>query len=99
MSVAPLGAPVVPLVNWMLIGSSNWSRSASSASRARCGAGAEGRDLGERDGAGRVAADLDHGLERGQPALPAAGPGGGGELGRQLAQHGEIVAGLEAGGR
>jgi hypothetical protein len=37
-SVAPFGEPVVPDVNWMLIGSSNWSdasRSASSASPTR----------------------------------------------------------------
>src|SRR5882672_3418708 len=34
VSVAPFGMPVVPLVNWMLIGSSNCSRDASLASRA-----------------------------------------------------------------
>ena len=38
VSVAPFGAPVVPEVNWMLIGSSNCSVPASSCSRARCDA-------------------------------------------------------------
>ena len=35
LSVAPLGKPVVPLVNWMLMGSSNCSVSASERSRSR----------------------------------------------------------------
>ena len=38
LSVAPLGKPVVPLVYWMLIGSSNWVaawREASSSAETR----------------------------------------------------------------
>ena len=38
VSVAALGAPVVPEVNWMLIGSSNCSLAPSAASRARSSA-------------------------------------------------------------
>ncbi len=59
VSVAPLGKPVVPLVNWMLIGSSNCNSAARSASRlALGGAGAivnrieaqRPRHLGRADG-------------------------------------------------
>ena len=32
LSVAPLGKPVVPLVYWMLIGSSNWQSGSSTSS-------------------------------------------------------------------
>ena len=36
MSVAPFGAPVVPLVNWTLMGSSNCNSPCSRASSATC---------------------------------------------------------------
>ena len=92
VSVAPLGAPVVPLVNWMLIGSSNCSRPAelgqARALDARC-RGPRSRRTGWCPGA--CAADLDHGLQQRQAGVPrAARPSS-----RSMA---EIVAGLEAGG-
>jgi hypothetical protein len=71
LSVAPFGKPVVPLVNWMLIASSNCSVGPMSA---RAGAvGALGGVLDVREGlaaAVRVVADGDHRLDRGQ--LPAS---------------------------
>ncbi len=38
--VAALGVPVVPLVNWMLIGSSNWRSVSSSFTRVRAASSA-----------------------------------------------------------
>ena len=43
-SVAPLGNPVVPLVYWMLIGSSNDRLASRSASGSRAGGGRAGRE-------------------------------------------------------
>ena len=97
VSVAPLGAPVVPLVNWMLIGSSNCS-SAGQLGQARALDRGAQRRRSRRTGwcPGPSAADLDHGLAAaaGGRFSRAGGPPARG----QLAQHGEIVAGLEAGG-
>src|SRR3954469_9866743 len=74
VSVAPLGAPVVPLVNWMLIGSSNWSVPPSSSCRNRARPPplaepaprrprADLADLGKLQGPGTPPADLDHRLQ------------------------------------
>ena len=89
LSVAPFGAPVVPLVNWMLMGSSNCSRPASSARRARWTGVPRAAISANGMRARGVAADLDHGLQQRQAAAGAVA---------QLGQHGQIVAGLEAGG-
>ena len=96
--VAPLGAPVVPLVNWMLMGSSNWRLVRQLDQTRALGGGAQGRDLGEGDGARPGTAHLDHGLEPGQAGAAQLARVRGGELGGELAQHGKIVAGLEAAG-
>ena len=97
--VAPLGAPVVPLVNWMLMGSSNWSWSASSTRRARWMAVPRAAISAKGMVPGPAPPDLDHGLEPGQAGAAQLAGVGGGELGGELAQHGKIVAGLEAAGR
>jgi hypothetical protein len=93
--VAPLGLPVVPEVNWMLIGSSNCRRSPSSASSASSSRRA-GEQVAEVEHAGAaLGAQADHDLQAGQ-AMGAQQAGFAvGQLGRQVGQHRQVVAALE----
>ena len=96
--VAPFGEPVVPLVNWMLIASSGSSAAESASSRARCAGPPSASSCAhdrQRGGTGsspssttcfsRAGARCQH-LAR---ALEV-------DLGRDLAQHAEVVAALVA---
>ena len=87
VSVAPLGAPVVPLVNWMLIGSSNCSWPASSCRRARWLAVPSAAISANGTVPGVAAADLDHGLQPGQARAVQPAAAVPLQLGGELAQH------------
>ena len=67
VSVAPLGVPVVPEVNWMLIGVVELQQRAARGERGQSAAAGAARDRVEGERARRgQRADLDHRLERGQ---------------------------------
>ena len=67
VSVAPLGEPVVPLVNWMLIGVVELEPAAEGGERCPLGVGGERRHVLEGDRARRRRpADLDHAAQRRQ---------------------------------
>ena len=99
VSVAPLGAPVVPEVNWMLIGSSNCRRRRELGQPRPLGGAAAGRRRRRRRArpAGR-GADLDHQLAAPAAAprrsLPGAAPA---SSGASCIEHAGVVAGLERG--
>ena len=97
VSVAPLGNPVVPLVNWMLIGSSNCSVVGECGEAAPLRVAAEPGDVVERQHARRaLGADRDRraaapGAAR-RADCPARRCASSGASSRSIA---EIVAGLE----
>ena len=98
-SVAPLGDPVVPLVNWMLIASSG-SSAADSAVEAATVAGAGERDeAGERPGGPRRRLLVEHDdvSQVRKPRRPQRSRAVV-ELGRERAQHVDIIARLVAAG-
>ena len=96
VSVAPLGAPVVPQVNWMLIGSSNCSCGASSATRARSASPPRAR-TSSKPRKPSLAPPMRMSVRRLGSRAACSSPGvAAGDLRRQLAQHADIVAGLEA---
>src|SRR5579863_5304002 len=84
-SVAPLGNPVVPEVNWMLIGSSNCSCGASSAIRAVSCAVPRAMMSENLNVPGRR-------LPPGSFELSGRRPV---KLGRKLPQHADVIRGLE----
>ncbi len=97
LSVAPLGEPVVPLVNWMLIGSSNCSVAGKLGKPRAVALAAHGEHVGEAQKAALfVVADADQRSSAPAAASTAGGPARSVDLRRQLAQHADVVAGLEA---
>ncbi len=96
--VAPLGNPVVPDVNWMLIGSSNCNWPASAASFWYSGRGRGRRHRRSAPRRHALVPDRDDQAQIGELGCAQIARSGGGEFGRQLAQHSEVVAGLEPGG-
>ena len=80
----------------MLIGSSNCSSGARSLQPLAIRVAAVMGDLLEREGAGIVAADLDHRPQRRQPCGVQFARMGRRQFGRQRVDHADIVAGLEA---
>ena len=94
-SVAPFGAPVVPLVNWMLIASSGSSAAPSASRRARCAGPGEREQLRVREAARRhgPVAEQDDVLELGQAnAVEHLARAVKMDLGSDLAEHAEVVA-------
>ena len=94
--VAPFGAPVVPEVNWMLIGSRGLSPPGDRVEAPALGAAAPVHDLVEAEAPRRrIGAELDDGAERrqargAQPAGPAPI-----ELRGELPDHLDVGGGLE----
>ncbi len=96
VSVAPLGAPVVPLVNWMLIGSSNCERALELCKPRAMAFAAHRGHVGKAEKAALfVVADADQRGQMRQPLRLQAARRAAVDLGRELAQHADIVAGLE----
>ena len=100
VSVAPLGEPVVPLVNWMLMGSSNCSVSAELRERVAVARAAHAGDLVRRQSRRALSGRRsDHARSCGsRAALQRAGRGGR-QFGQQRVQHLHVIAGLERGRR
>ena len=99
VSVAPLGAPVVPLVNWMLMGSSNCRRRARSRRDSTlAGLASRGTSSKARRPGSGLAPDPHDGAKVGQgrgPQPPRRRPV---QLGSDRAQHADVVGALERGG-